>query len=170
VDLVHLQMQVRAMTKIKFIINYILLGFGILLLNACSETPFYNKTFSIQGGVWKQQMRPKFNVKIDDINAKYNFILTVRTTTDYSFSNLWMFLNSKGPKNISGRESFEIKIAKPDGSWIGEKSGSIVENRLLFKQRKLNEKGFYSFELEQGVTLEELKNVIDIGLIIEKIK
>jgi gliding motility-associated lipoprotein GldH len=159
-------MQVRAMSNIK----YLLFGFGILLLNACSETPFYNKSYSIPSGVWKQQMRPSFAVKIDDINAKYNFILTVRTTTDYSFSNLWMFLNSKGPKNISGREPFEIKVAKPDGSWIGDKTGSIVENRLLFKQRKLTEKGVYTFELEQGVTLAELNNVIDIGLIIEKVK
>lgn len=158
--------QHQAMIKLK----HTLICFGIVLLAGCSETPFYNKSLSIPSGSWKQQMRPTFKVKIDDVDATYDFILTVRTTTNYSYNNLWLYLNTSGPGKITGREPFEIKIANPDGSWTGEKSGSIVENRLLFKRRKLPNKGTYTFELEQGVTMTSLNDVIDVGLVIEKNK
>ena len=55
-------------------------------------------------------------------------------------------------------------ITNPDGSWAGKKTGTVVETQLVFNRRKLPKKGTYYFTLEQGITMESLGEVLDIGL------
>jgi gliding motility-associated lipoprotein GldH len=144
----------------KFICSIVL---GIFLYS-CGETPHYDKTYSFDNKTWEQRVKPKFSVDIKDTTKVYDFIITLRTTTSYSFNNLWVFLNTKTPSGIEGREPFQIRIANPDGSWIGRKSGTVVENQLIFRARKFPEKGKFNFEIEQGITDESVDEVLDIGL------
>jgi gliding motility-associated lipoprotein GldH len=119
---------------------------------------------------WKQNVKPSFIVDIKDATKEYDFVLTLRTTTEYKFSNLWIYMNTQTPNKESARESFEIKITNPDGSWIGKKTGTIVENSLNFKRRKLPLKGKYTFILEQGITDSKIDQVLDIGLVVTEAK
>lgn len=139
-------------------------------LASCSESPFYEKVESFAGNEWKQNQKPTFSVQIDDTTAIYEFILTLRTTTDYKFNNLWIFWNTKTPNGENVREPFELRITNPDGSWIGKNSGTIVENQLHFQQRKIGVKGKYTFTLEQGITEPSIGEVLDVGLKVEKVK
>jgi hypothetical protein len=79
-------------------------------------------------------------------------------------------MNTKTPNGEKAREPFEIKITNPDGSWIGKKTGTIVENSLNFKRRKLPLKGKYTFILEQGITDSKINQVLDIGLVVTEAK
>lgn len=148
--------------------------FGILtlvvLLISCSEKAYYEKVYSFESKEWNQRVKPSFTVDIEDTTKEYNFIVTLRTTTDYKYSNLWIFMNTKSPGGEKGREPFQLFITNPDGSWIGKKTGTIVENQLRFNQRKLPQKGKYVFTLEQGITASTIDEVLDIGLRVEQIK
>ncbi len=148
--------------------------FGILtlvvLLISCSEKAYYEKVYSFESKEWNQRVKPSFTVDIEDTTKEYNFIVTLRTTTDYKYSNLWIFMNTKSPGGENGREPFQLFITNPDGSWIGKKTGTIVENQLRFNQRKLPQKGKYVFTLEQGITASTIDEVLDIGLRVEQIK
>lgn len=148
--------------------------FGILtlvvLLVSCSEKAYYEKVYSFESKEWDQRVKPSFTVEIEDTTKEYNFIVTLRTTTDYKFNNLWIFMNTKSPKGEKGREPFQIYITNPDGSWIGKKTGTIVENQLRFNQRKMPQKGKYKFTLEQAITASTIDEVLDIGLRVEEIK
>lgn len=137
---------------------------------SCTEQPYYDKVYSFKNKVWSQRVKPSFTVDIKDINKSYNFIITLRTTTDYKFSNLWVFLNTTTPDGIKAREPFQIIITNPDGSWVGSKTGTIVENYLPFKKRKLPLKGKYTFTLEQGITDSEIGEVLDIGFSVMEAK
>jgi hypothetical protein len=55
-------------------------------------------------------------------------------------------------------------MADPNGNWIGNKSGTIVEHQLVFKRRKVPFKGKYKFELEQAITEKRVTEVLDISL------
>lgn len=137
---------------------------------SCTEQPYYDKVYSFKNKVWSQRVKPSFTVDIKDINKSYNFIITLRTTTDYKFSNLWVFLNTTTPDGIKAREPFQIIITNPDGSWVGSKTGTIVENYLPFKKRKLPLKGKYTFTLEQGITDSEIGEVLDMGFSVMEAK
>lgn len=135
----------------------------VLLLASCGETPLFTKSVSFKNNEWKQDVKPVFRVNIPDTTNYYNITITLRTTTDYAYSNLWFYLHSKTPKGQTGREPMQLEIANPDGSWIGEKSGTIVTTTAGFNHRKFPQIGWYTFTFEQGITQEVAKEIIDIS-------
>ena len=120
--------------------------------------------------MWEQNVKPSFVIDIADTTKEYDFILTLRTTTDYKYSNLWLYMNTTTPSKEHAREPFEIKITNPDGSWVGKKTGTIVEHSLYFKRRKMPMKGAYVFLLEQGITDSKVDEVLDISLVVQEAK
>jgi gliding motility-associated lipoprotein GldH len=147
-------------------------GFGLLLVSlfACQEAPVYEKVVGFEKNEWSQRVKPEFKVEISDTACEYDFVLTLRTTTDYKYNNLWVFLNTETPSGVKAREPFEIRIANPDGSWAGKKTGTVVEFPLSFRRRKLPAKGTYTFVLEQGITTSTIDEVLDIGFRVEAVK
>lgn len=142
--------------------NFIIAGFGALLLTACQQTALYEKSYSFESETWSQEVKPKFRVDIKDTTKYYDFVLTLRTTTDYQFNNLWIFLNTQTPSGIKAREPYELVIQNEDGTWAGKKTGTVVEFPLTFKSKKLPEKGTYTFTVEQGITESKISEVLDI--------
>lgn len=143
---------------------------ALLVLTACKDNAMYNKSFAFKNNEWKQSVKPSFVFEVKDTSTAYNFIIAIRTTTSYKYSNLWMYLNTKAPDGEKGREPYQMIIANPDGTWYGKKSGSIVENRINFNRRKFPKKGKYTFTIEQGVTEKVLDEILDITFIVEDVK
>jgi gliding motility-associated lipoprotein GldH len=141
-----------------------------LFFASCDETAYYQKSFGFKNNMWSQDVKPKFEVEFQDTTKLYDFVLTLRTTTDYKYSNLWIFLNSTPPVGESVREPYEIKTTFPDGSWIGKETGTIVEHQLVFKRRRLPFKGKYKFGVEQAITDKTVDEVLDISLRVEEVK
>lgn len=148
------------MNKSLFIFSAVLLVF----LASCMKQPVYEKSYSFKNNQWDFNAKPTFSVEIVDTSKTYDFTITFRTTTDYEYNNVWFYLNTTTPDGEKAREPFEMKIINTDGSWLGKKTGTIVETELFFKSRKLPQSGNYSFYLEQGITQPILKNVLDVGL------
>lgn len=140
----------------------------LVFLCSCGEAPLYTKSYSFKNNSWEQDVKPVFKVTIPDTTSFYSIQITIRTTTDYAYNNLWFFIHSKTPRGQVGREPIEMKIANPDGSWIGETSGTVVENTVYFKHRKFPQKGDYLFTFEQGITEQSAKNVMDISYAVIK--
>ena len=148
-------------------INVIILMLG-LILSSCADQPEFEKVYSFNDMTWDQDVKPEYVVDITDINNSYDFTLSLRTTTDYKYNNLWVFMKTESPDGTSAREPFEIMITNPDGSWIGNKTGTVVETPLYFKSRKLPQMGTYKFTIEQGITESEISEVLDLGFRVEK--
>ncbi len=148
--------------------SWLIIGL-IAICFSCGKAPFYEKSVSFKNKEWTRNLKPSFKVDIKDIGQEYNFTLSLRTTTDYKYSNLWIFLKTEAPDGTSAREPFEIVLANPDGSWVGNKSGTIVETPLYFNKRKLPLKGNYTFTVEQGITNSEVNEVLDISFIVETV-
>jgi len=142
----------------------------VTFLFSCDDASFYTKSYSFNNNTWERRVKPKFIVEIKDTKHLYDFIVTLRTSTSYKYNNLWIFLNTTPPNGLSVREPFEIKTCYPDGSWIGKKTGSIVEHTLIFKRRKVPSRGKYKFVLEQGITEKLIDEVVDISFEVKLVK
>tara|TARA_B110000285_G_scaffold70069_1_gene80684 strand:- start:17045 stop:17515 length:471 start_codon:yes stop_codon:yes gene_type:complete len=140
------------------------------LLVSCGKRPYYEKVYSFENRVWKDDVKLSFPVEIENITTEYNFTLSLRVSTDYKYNNMWVFLKTISPDGTEAREPFEIKITNTDGAWAGNKIGSIVETPLVFNKRKLPLAGKYTFILEQGISLSMIDNVLDLGFKVEKIE
>ena len=150
--------------------NVLLLVTILFFFTSCEDRAYYQKSFGFKNNMWSQDVKPKFEVDFQDTTKLYDFVLTLRTTTDYKYSNLWIFLNSTPPVGESVREPYEIKTTFPDGSWVGKETGTIVEHQLVFKRRRLPFKGKYKFIVEQAITEKTIDELLDISLRVEEVK
>jgi len=157
-------------TRKKPVFFHILTGllFCCFALISCSEKPYYQKTYDFKEHQWSSEQSTSFQIDVEDTTSFYRFVLIVRTSTDYEHSNLWLRWQSITPQKDTVSEPFELKIADPQGNWIGKKTGSIIENQLTFSERKMPNKGRYIFSIQQASSQKTLKNVLDIGLNIYK--
>ena len=147
----------------------------LLLLSSCGEKPFFMDTISFNGQKWTEKFTPIFKVDFPGDTCAYDVVFTFRTSTNYEYNNLWVYLSTKGAdcealgkaSRFLGRKPKELKIAKSNGDWLGQKSGTFIENKLYYIRSKFC-KGTYEFKLEQGVTMSELNEIHDVTIEVNK--
>lgn len=142
----------------------------LFVLTSCGDSPYFQQSVSFTNLTWSRKQKPTFVVEIKDVSKTYDMTLTFRTSTHYHFRNAWIYLNSITPDKKKFREPYEIQISDDKGYWLGKKTGSIVENKLVFRNRKFPTPGKYTFVLEQGVIQKVLYGVYDIGLELKEVK
>ncbi len=148
--------------------KYIFLLSFLILLSSCDNKMIYEKNKKINKGVWNQKDIVKFNVEISDTISLHNFYINIRNSGNYTYSNIFLFINTIFPDGKKVRDTVECMLANPDGQWLGKGLSDIKYNRILLKKGiKFLQKGNYSFEFEQGMRKENLLGIVDIGIRIE---
>ena len=157
----------RLSGKIIFIIGIVMVN----ILHSCGDDALFMDTHKFASNKWDQNIKPSFKVSFPGDTTTYDVIFTLRSTTDYAYNNIWLYITTTGPqceevndsKSIIGKNPVEIKMAKDNGEWIGTKSGTYVDHRLLFRQRRFC-KGAYTFKVEQAVTIGTLDELSDLTI------
>lgn len=138
-----------------------------LVLLGCGEgSQYYKESHSFSDHSWELKETPTFKVDIKDTSETYDFNFILRTSTDFAYSNLWVFLTTTLPDGKSERRPYEFKITDDKGRWLGNSTGTVVETPMTFAQMKLPKPGTYQFKVEQGITIPKVKEVIDLTLTI----
>ena len=141
----------------------------VLLFASCDPDMVYDQYMSTEKGMWKWNDVGVFKVEMNDTVSLYNVYLQVRHTVDYPMSNLYMFVLVKGPSGQFVRDTVNMILAEPDGSWTGRGNGRLRELRLLYrKQTRFTETGTYTFSIEQAMRNSELP-VTNVGVRIERV-
>jgi gliding motility-associated lipoprotein GldH len=69
------------------------------------------------------------------------------------------------------KDTVECQLADETGKWLGEGSGDIWDNQILFKKRtRFPLPGKYTFSYQHAMWLENMPCVMEIGMRIEKAK
>lgn len=143
----------------------------IVFIASCGDKAFFEQNKTIENSVWKWEDVVTIDVPIEDTISGFNFILNLRTTKSYEFSNIYVFVNLKFPDGRSIRDTVECLLADDAGNWLGKTSGSLVDNHVLFSTNRIFPvKGTYQFAIEQGMRVQELNEVTDVGIRIEQVK
>lgn len=144
--------------------NFLFICLISLLLSSCSNDTLFDQVESFKSNVWVQGDEIIFEVDVEDTLQPFNFEITLRTSTDYKYSNLWIYISSKAPDDVTSKVAQRINIARSDGSWIGKASGTIVESKLLYRTQSFPLRGKYVFTIEQATQNEKIEHVLDLGL------
>lgn len=141
----------------------------LLLLAGCGEDPIYQADLQVPNGAWSRSFKPSFEFEITDTVSKHDVYIDVRHTGDYPFSDLYLFVDLTGPGGRTARDTVDCILADPTGRWLGRGTGFIFADRIqakvLFKLgNRFPAAGRYTIQLEQGMRLEPLPQVIDIGV------
>ncbi len=143
----------------------------MLFLNGCTDpNAIIDQNTPIENHNWSYANRIKNSVKIVDASIPYNLYLNLRVTGEYKYSNIFVLIRKNGPK-LTGVTRYEVKLANPDGEWLGQGSGNLYSYQVSFlTDFKFPEKGTYTFEIEQNMRDNPLHEVNDVGMRVEKAK
>ena len=135
---------------------------------SCDSNKLYEENMAVGEDGWHHDDIKTFEFDITDTISPLNLYINVRTSTDYAFSNLFMFLYSEYPSGYSDKDTLEFILAEQSGQWLGQSSGTVVENQILiFKGGRFTTPGTYKFQLEHGMRQKILPEILDVGFRVE---
>lgn len=139
-----------------------------MLLVSCSGGVIFDNSANVNGH-WYKDNPKEFEVMVPDSLATYNFYLNIRHTTEYRYSNLYLFLQTRFPNGHFTRDTLQLILANNEGRWLGKGWGSVKEDQIILRHNlRFPLKGGYKFTIWQAMRADTLKGIQDIGLRIER--
>tara|TARA_B110000971_G_scaffold213706_1_gene244854 strand:- start:399 stop:875 length:477 start_codon:yes stop_codon:yes gene_type:complete len=140
-----------------------------LLVNCTHENIVFNEYIDISNSQLSTLDTVVFQTNILDTSNIHDIFLQLRTSTDYKWSNMFIFSEIDFPNSKTRTDTFEIVLMDKKGHWKGNKSGIIINyNYFLYKNIKFPIKGNYKFRFVQAMRDTVLEEVKSIGLKITK--
>ena len=145
----------------------------VLCLSACTTIDLYEKSVSIPGHAWQSSYKPSFTFTIKDTTVPYNLFLVLRHNDKYSFNNIYVNLYVKTP-GVDTTEAIrrDLPLGTDEKGWLGEGMDDIYEHRIALTEKDsplyFRKPGDYTFTVEQIMREDPLKNVLNVGLRVEK--
>lgn len=141
----------------------------LVLISSCDNRRYFESFQEVPNMVWQTNNKLSFTVPIDDTLSSYNFFAGIRNAEDYKFMNLYVFLDIVAPSGKVDKDTIEFILCDRSGKWLGNRAGDFVDHRIWFKSNyKFHAKGEYTFIFEQGMRVNNLNNIADFGLRLEK--
>jgi gliding motility-associated lipoprotein GldH len=153
---------------LKFV-YLVLVVMGISLFSACDKGRVFDENKPIAENLWYYKNRVPFDVQIADTNKLYNVYVNLRITSDYKYSNIFMWLHTTNPEKKTDQRRVEIRLADDGGKWLGNGLGDIYDYQFPVLQKvKFPSSGFYRFELEQNMRDDTLNYIKAVGVRVEE--
>ncbi len=150
---------------------FLMIALLTVLLYSCNEPPVIDKSMDVNETAWDVKENLKVEVQIEDTISSFGFYVNVRNTTDYKYSNFFLFIKTNFPDGEIAIDTLECILADNQGKWYGKGNGKIKDNKILFKKAAIFPmKGKYLFEIEHAMREKQISGIKSIGFRIEKNK
>lgn len=155
----------------NMVIKYVIFVLITIAFVYCGNPDIIDKQMDVDEKSWDVNQKLKVELEINDTISTYNFFINVRNTTDYKFSNFFLFIKTIFPNGQMAIDTLECVLADYQGKWIGRGNGKYRDNRILFKNKVLFPmKGKYTLEIEHALRTKYASGIKSIGIRIEKNK
>ncbi len=142
---------------------------SVLLFASCDSARIFEQNQEIPESGWAQTNVIKFDVDIKDPATAAHFYVNVRNADGYPYGNVFLFIKTVFPNGKFSSDTLECVLADENGKWLGTGVGDLYDNQIPFKRNvRFPQAGTYHFEIEQGMRMENVPLILDVGLRIEK--
>ena len=142
---------------------------SVILMGACQSPAVFEKYEEQPDEVWNRYHIVEFTADIPD-SGQYIVKLCLRHTTDYEMANLWCFVSTRSHGQEQLSDTVNLKIAEPDGRWLGKGNSIKTLEQPINRNPVTLPQGNVIFRIEQGMRMEEMAGVKDVGIKIEKVQ
>jgi gliding motility-associated lipoprotein GldH len=154
--------------------SFILLFASYLVLPSCDTIDVFEKNATIPKQVWKSSYKPEiaFNIAPKDTTARFNIYIVIRHTDAYRYKNIWLNIHTESPAGVVQNQPLNLQLATDNKGWLGSGMDDIFEHRILITPPHSPERlsaGTYRFKLENIMREDPLKNVMNVGIRLEKV-
>ena len=142
-----------------------------LLLISCGKNKVFEKFEKFDNYDWNMDKVIKFDVDIQDTSLLYNVSLPVRHTDNYPYDGLLLNITYDTPNGEEHTKNYKLKFRDSDGKFMGKVSGDIWdENSVIMENVKFNSKGIYKFKIMNNMPTTPTQGIMELGLLVEKMK
>ena len=140
-----------------------------MALAACDGSVYYDESRSVNEHGWLPQDTLTFDVDVDDTVHLFNFLVEVRNSVEYPYSNTFLFINTTFPDGSVAYDTMECPLADPEGRWLGKRTGRYVDARYRLRggSARFPMTGRYRFAVTNGMRDSAISGIKDIGLCVE---
>ena len=140
-----------------------------MALAACDGSVYYDESRSVNEHGWLPQDTLTFDVEVDDTVHLFNFLVEVRNSVEYPYSNTFLFINTTVPDGSVAYDTMECPLADPEGRWLGKRTGRYVDARYRLRggSARFPMTGCYRFAITNGMRDSAISGIKDIGLRVE---
>ena len=136
-----------------------------VIVVSCNTKTVFDQNVELSSKGWYKDTAVSFNVNISDSLTNYVFGLNIRNTTDYRYSNLYIFLITEFPNGNVSHDTIECILANKEGKWLGKGWGNIKENQIVLKSGlRFPLTGKYKFLIQHAMRVDTLMGISDVGL------
>ena len=148
--------------------SYIVLLTSYILLS-CTTIDLYEKSVTVPKHAWENSFRPSFDFTIKDTTTPYKLFLVLRHNEKYNYNNIYVNVYVKGPgQDTVQKIQQDLVLATNEKGWLASGMDDIYDHRIPLGPEQSLKAGNYKFTIEQIMRENPLKNVLNVGLRIEK--
>ncbi len=139
-----------------------------LLFASCDGSVYYSEYADVDRDGWLPTDSVRFDVEVTDTNQVLDFLVEVRNSVSYPYSNTFLFITTTFPDGSMARDTMEYPLAAPSGEWLGKRSGRYVDTRYFFRRNaRFPLPGNYHFAITNGMRDSAIVGLEHIGFRIE---
>ena len=144
----------------------------LLFTTLCSCDRIYEKHYPLGDTLyWIRNDTLEFDVNIDHPDQFYDVIVGVRHAELYPFESIIVNLQCTNPSGKEIHITKDLSLVGEDGKFNGDAIGDIWDKEIMFKKKeKFQEKGKHLFRLTHQMATDTLPMVMEVGLIVERVK
>lgn len=149
----------------------VIAAIALCILSACGRNTLYSEAKRMPDEKWNMYDPASFSCAVKDTVNAYDVSFSIRTSTDYPYRNLFLFVVTSFPSGYSLTDTVQYAVANEKGEWLGRGVGDIREMTMHYKTNVFfPEKGEYHFRIIHGMRDTVLNGVYDFGMKIGKRK
>jgi len=149
--------------------NQINILFACMLLAvvtlSCDNSTWYSENYRLENEKWSMYDPAKYACTIEDTVRTYDIEFSLRTSTDYPYRNMYLFIVTSFPSGTTVTDTLNAMVTDEKGRWMGKGAGDLRELTIPYKANVyFPEKGEYHFRVIHGMRDTVLKGVYDMGM------
>ena len=137
---------------------------------SCKQVDLFEKNTPIPSYEWEKNFAATGTFTISDTTAPYNIYIVLRHTDAYVYNNIWLNIGLQSPGDTLFFQKVDLSLGSDATGWEGTGMNDIWEVRKLLngKPRRFRKTGTYQFNIYHIMRDAPLKNVMSVGLRVEK--
>ena len=141
----------------------------LLISASCTKIDLYEKSVTIPRHEWESNYKPTFQFTIGDTLTDYQLYLVLRHNERYNYNNIFVNAYVKGPgQDTAQKIQQDLVLATNEKGWLGTGMDDIYAHWIPLGPPQSLKAGEYSFTIEHIMREDPLKNVLNVGLRVEK--
>lgn len=136
-----------------------------VLTLSCTRGTLFSGNHRMEEQQWSMYEPVDYSCVVDDTTGTYDIRFSLRTSTDYPYRNIFLFVITSFPSGTTVTDTVHAMLADGQGRWLGKGAGDLREMTIPYKSNVwFPETGEYGFRIIHGMRDTTLKGVYDFGM------